>query len=42
MLRTVRVGLSDLDDATCGAGGAAFSPTAQRALSVLEPELPEH
>lgn len=41
MLRTVCVGLSDFDDATCGAGGVAFSPAAQRALSALEPELLE-
>ena len=42
LLRTVRVGLSDTEDTTCGAGGVAFSPAAQRALAVLAPELLPH
>ena len=40
--RTVRVGFRALHDATCGSGGAAFSPEASRALSSLSPELVEH
>jgi hypothetical protein len=42
LLRTVRVGLGDADDATCGAGGVAFSPAAQRALAALAPQLLPH
>jgi hypothetical protein len=42
LLRTVRVGLDDVDRATCGAGGVAFSPAAQRALATLTPELLAH
>ena len=42
LLRTVRVGLDDVDRVTCGAGGVAFSPAAQRALSTFSPELLRH
>lgn len=38
LLRTARVGLASTDAATCG-GGSAYSPLAQEALRVLEPEL---
>lgn len=42
LLRTVRVGLGDEDRLTCGTGGVAYSPGAQRALEDLAPELLEH
>lgn len=39
LLETVRVGTSEQDRATCGLGGVAYSPGAQRALQALEPQV---